>query len=134
MMTSRTEMGTTQPNVRGRSEAAEEWRCFHCDEVFTDKAEARDHFGADETATPACRIGPRDKGLLEVLRRTEGELATWRMRALLLEEKETSAELVRADYGRYFQGSKSPWEAFCLLDSMEGRRGSHGKQGEYGDG
>jgi hypothetical protein len=23
------------------------WRCFHCDEVFTSEAEARDHFGVD---------------------------------------------------------------------------------------
>lgn len=26
-----------------------QWRCFHCDEVFTDKFEARDHFGAEAT-------------------------------------------------------------------------------------
>jgi len=32
------------------------WRCFHCDEVFTDVEAARLHFGSDETRQPACQI------------------------------------------------------------------------------
>jgi hypothetical protein len=31
-----------------------EFRCFHCGEVFTGEAEARKHFGKDETDDPAC--------------------------------------------------------------------------------
>ncbi len=32
------------PGIAPR-EPLPEWRCFHCDEVFTDKAEAKEHFG-----------------------------------------------------------------------------------------
>lgn len=97
------------------------WQCFHCDELFTDEAEAREHFGANERADAACRIKARDGGLLGALRNTEADLATWRLRAVLAEEQNTSAECVREEYGRYFQRARSAWEAFCLYDTMEGR-------------
>jgi DNA polymerase III subunit epsilon len=32
------------------------WRCFHCDEVFTTVAAAREHFGDRQMAEPACQI------------------------------------------------------------------------------
>lgn len=34
------------------------WRCFHCDESFTDEAEAREHFGATLYRDPACQLAP----------------------------------------------------------------------------
>lgn len=37
-----------------------EWRCFHCDEVFTDRTEAEVHFGPNEHAPTACRITPAE--------------------------------------------------------------------------
>ncbi len=43
------------------------WRCFHCDEVFTDAAEAREHFGFTKTKTPACRLSSADVTLLRTL-------------------------------------------------------------------
>jgi hypothetical protein len=43
------------------------WRCFHCDEVFTDKAEALEHFGSDEWKTPACRLPSTDVARLREL-------------------------------------------------------------------
>ncbi len=33
-----------------------EWRCFQCDEVFTDRAKALLHFGLMETVPPRCCI------------------------------------------------------------------------------
>lgn len=33
-----------------------EWRCFHCDEVFTDEAEARLHFGDSCVQEPICGV------------------------------------------------------------------------------
>lgn len=33
-----------------------EWRCFHCDEVFTDEHKAREHFGESMCDDPACQI------------------------------------------------------------------------------
>lgn len=47
------------------------WRCFHCDEVFTDRRCAAAHFGADESAEPACQIKGSEGGLVEALRRAE---------------------------------------------------------------
>ena len=37
-------------------ERASYWRCFHCDAVFAmhQRAEAEEHFGANEYATAAC--------------------------------------------------------------------------------
>lgn len=32
------------------------WRCFHCDEVFTDKEDAERHFGTSEQQSAACEI------------------------------------------------------------------------------
>lgn len=30
------------------------WRCFHCDDVFTNPKHAAAHFGYDELQTPGC--------------------------------------------------------------------------------
>jgi hypothetical protein len=32
------------------------WKCFHCDEVFTDPEDARLHFGDDCMSDAACQI------------------------------------------------------------------------------
>ena len=33
-----------------------QWRCFHCDEVFTDKTAAAEHFGENMFRLPACKV------------------------------------------------------------------------------
>lgn len=45
------------------------WRCFHCDEVFTDRAAAVEHFGCSEIETPACKLNAMEGGLLGLVRR-----------------------------------------------------------------
>ena len=55
----------------GRHADRVEWRCFHCDEVFTEKEAAEAHFGISECATPACKVSP---DLAHVLRMQEEEL------------------------------------------------------------
>lgn len=52
-----------------------EWRCFHCDEVFTDALEATQHFGSEEFKTPACRMSSDD---VKRLRDLEDENAALR--------------------------------------------------------
>src|SRR5262249_47115990 len=32
------------------------WRCFHCDEVFAHKIDARVHFGSSEIDKPICQF------------------------------------------------------------------------------
>lgn len=49
------------------------WRCFHCDEVFTDRRLAGLHFGATDDAEPACKLGAFDGGLVEALRLAEAD-------------------------------------------------------------
>lgn len=57
------------------------WRCFHCDEVFTERRCAAAHFGANEEAEPACKIKQGgERGLLDALRKAESDLAdAWHM-------------------------------------------------------
>lgn len=50
----------------------ESWRCFHCDAHFTDKEEARLHFGKSERQDPACTID------VSRVREMEAELARYR--------------------------------------------------------
>jgi|GEM_PF-3574626 len=54
---------------------AKEWRCFHCDEVFTDEHSAKLHFGMDQCKDPACKIKMgAETSLLVALRKAEQEL------------------------------------------------------------
>lgn len=52
------------------------WRCFHCDEVFTDRREAALHFGASETQEPLCVINSLTDGdIWRALRQAEDHAA-----------------------------------------------------------
>lgn len=53
-----------------------EWRCFHCGDVFRDRACAAAHFGADEDAKPACQIKGAEGGLVRALRDAEAQAAS----------------------------------------------------------
>lgn len=44
-----------------------EWRCFHCDDVFTDREKAAEHFGTTLLADPACQIDLLHFRLMEKL-------------------------------------------------------------------
>ena len=53
-----------------------EWRCFHCDEVFTTTGAARDHFGERPECIPACQIKVgEERGLVMALRKAETKIA-----------------------------------------------------------
>ena len=50
------------------------WRCFHCDEVFTDRAAALEHFGSSTLDEPACQTdAARLRTLEKELRRYRDE-------------------------------------------------------------
>lgn len=55
-----------------------EWRCFHCDELFTDVEKAKAHFGVIEGDYPACKLNQIEGGLLELYRQAQQELEMWR--------------------------------------------------------
>lgn len=37
-----------------QAESPQEWRCFHCDQLFTDRQKAAEHFGARPSDMPTC--------------------------------------------------------------------------------
>jgi len=59
---------------RIREEAPKSWECFHCGEVFTDRAEATEHFGSDEHKVPACRLSADDVRQLRALEQLNAKL------------------------------------------------------------
>ena len=56
------------PSEPHAEQIAAPWRCFHCDEVFTDREAAAAHFGYSECSDPACRV---DGGLATAYRELE---------------------------------------------------------------
>ena len=53
------------------------WPCFHCGETFRALGDARNHFGFDPGATPACRLDPEHvRAELRRYRAAETELRT----------------------------------------------------------
>jgi hypothetical protein len=63
------------------------WRCFHCGTEFSKAQErwAREHFGADESATPVCKMrSPGESSLLPWIRRMEAEIKSYREEDTLL--------------------------------------------------
>lgn len=59
------------------TEQAKSWRCFFCDEVFTDPREAQVHFGAEEHNTVACKIMPHQQKIMEYIRYLETTIRSY---------------------------------------------------------
>lgn len=55
-----------------------QWRCFHCNEIFTNPKHAAEHFGVDETSTPGCRLTATEGHLVTYIRRLEKDLDEYR--------------------------------------------------------
>lgn len=53
------------------------WRCFHCDERFTDRGLAAEHFGY-EGDEPACKLNEQEGGLAAALHTAEKALYAYR--------------------------------------------------------
>ena len=86
------------------------WRCFHCNEVFTKRADAAEHFGAHVDDTPACCLRDHEHHLVHYIRRLEAELARYRaddsdlLRSILTLESEHLAALRSAEESGYAKG------------------------------
>lgn len=99
------DMGALQPQAASvpteqtDSPADHVWRCFHCDDVFTTRWAARDHFGHSIDDTPACQIKAGEIGLVEALRAAERDASdAW---FALQNESTTTAKAFRAMQGRH---------------------------------
>jgi hypothetical protein len=90
--------------VAREERAPAEWRCFHCDEIFTDYEEALLHFGEDRTLDPACQID------VKILREMERQLARYRAedldkdRAFYRMQAEHTVALRKAEEEGYRRG------------------------------
>jgi len=114
--------------------AAIPWRCFHCDFITTDPAEAAAHFGEvddPEEFTPICKwwAGMPDSERAETLQDTLKQLnaerdenARLRMRVEDLEYQVEGQIHAIHSYKPFREANcRTIYDIFCLYDSMEGR-------------
>jgi hypothetical protein len=59
-------------------EQVREWRCFFCDEVFTDERAAANHFGDTVCSEPLCKLAQVDGGMASVVADLATELDRYR--------------------------------------------------------
>ena len=90
-----------------------QWRCFFCDETFTRREDAAEHFGTDnacETDAPACRIAAHEGHLVHYIRKLEAELRRYQsedsdvMRSIMSLEADHATALKRAEEKGYARG------------------------------
>lgn len=108
------------------------WRCFHCDFITADPAEAAAHFGDrddPEECKPLCRwwdrleAGERIQEMQTLVRennRRDDEIDRQRVAIEGLQFQVDSHESQIRSY-KPFRECSSIYEVFCLYDSMEGR-------------
>lgn len=90
--------------------ARKQWRCFHCDEVFTSPRCAAAHFGGDEGRIAACRLKSYEGHLVDYIRRLEADLDAYRaedsniLRAIYSMEADHRQALIRAEEDGYNKG------------------------------
>lgn len=73
-----------------------QWRCYFCDEVFTSKDKAAQHFGvfeACEADEVACKLLPHQEKVLKYIRELESEVRT-----LMAERHDESHPLLASVY------------------------------------
>jgi hypothetical protein len=113
----------TTPDEAAAVWNATAWRCFHCGDVFTDPQLARDHFGADLSATPVCQI----PDLAHLLRMQEYELRGHReedsqiirqVYALGSEHYRANQDAEEKGYARGIEDAGKDWRG--ALEEIEG--------------
>lgn len=77
----------------------EHWRCFHCDEVFTNRIDAAEHFGIDEGATAACRLTAEQDDLVRFIRSQELDIR--RLQRAVSQESGEACRLVESMRSRH---------------------------------
>lgn len=80
------------------------WRCFHCEEVFTDPAAAALHFGTRLEHQPGCQIDLAEYRRMEALEARYAEEDADVHRAMHRQQSEHQQELRRAEEEGYAKG------------------------------
>ena len=82
------------------------WRCYFCDETFTDPKEAGAHFGAENYREPLCKLATVEGGLAAHIAGLESEVDKLRRQAF---DEDSAAE--RAHFGREADHARALVEA-----------------------
>ncbi len=96
-----------------------QWRCFHCDEVFTSFKLAQTHFGLSECDTPACRLKSHEQHLVDYIRELENRIGQYQaedshvLRAIYSLEADHRQALIREEEKGYARGVKDMREQQC---------------------
>jgi len=83
---------------------AKSWRCFHCDEVFTDPKEARTHFGDVQGSKAVCTYTADEIRHNEWCLRRYREEDTDLHRQIAHMQTEHTQALMRAEESGYAKG------------------------------
>lgn len=108
------------------------WRCFHCDFITTDRAEAAAHFGDRDDAEefkPICKwwasmsSDEKLRALQDALRELEAERRENLSQRTAIEGLQYQVDGLVPQIKSYapFRGCNSIYDVFCVYDSMEGR-------------
>ncbi len=88
-----------------------QWRCFHCNEVFTNERCAAEHFGArEDDISAACKIRAYEGHLITYIRKLEDRLGRYQvedsdiMRSIMTMEADHRQALIRAEEEGYAKG------------------------------
>lgn len=92
--------------IRAAIESPTVWRCFHCDEVFTDRASALEHFGASQLSDPACKIDAAEYRRMEECCHSHHAEDTELHRALHAKDAEMRSKVREAEEQGYERGLK----------------------------
>lgn len=101
---------------------SEEWRCFHCDEVLTDRESAAIHFGTHECQRPACLIDAAE------YRRMEAKEASYAAEDAAIHRQmwgmhnEHRAALRRAEEAGYAKGVRDAGSLNAVLRDSDAER------------
>lgn len=96
-----------------------QWRCFFCDEVFTRRKDAAEHFGVDdacEADTPACKIAAHEGHLVRYIRKLEREL-----RRHMTEDSDVMRSIMtlEAEHARALRNEEEKGYARGLRDAIK---------------
>ena len=108
------------------------WRCFHCDFVTNDPAEAQAHFGDRDDAEefkPICKwwdrmdADERIKTLQDALKDLETERRQNDSARVAIEGLTYQVDCIPSAIKSYkpFRQCNTIYDVFCVFDSMEGR-------------
>lgn len=109
---------------RAKQQVNPHWRCFFCDEVFTTRGLAAEHFGTEvgcDYPTPACQIKAHEGHLVTYIRKLEEELGVWNreshqiQQAILTLEGEVATQVRQAEERGYSRGVEDmKKQGFCV--------------------